>query len=502
MVVVFFKHGKGSGAGPINYVMANQLPLFEQDGSKARDENNDPIIAQRHEEPEVLRGDPELTRKIIDQLHFVHKYSSGVLSFTTEDTKKMTPEIERDIMDRFEETAFAGLDRGRYNITFVKHTEKDGSAHIHFVTPRVDLQSQKSLNIRPPGKQSEFKYDRFRDHVNFSYDMDDPDKATRGPAEQTRLEQKIYPHLAPRAMNNKHFAEALTDQVKDMVNNGEIKNYAAVEKHLRHLEKKGVFKITRQGKNYISLVPKGKQKAVRLRATFFKKGFNVSETPVLKPERQKAFLKADDLVRDLKKQILAGKIIDHAGVVKTLESRGYEITRQGENYMSLKAPGDQRATRYRSHIFHKGWSRPANPVKQEELLPPREKRSKSAESVSAGLRMRIKKDAAYNLAAFGPNIPVDIGGIKDIAKLSRAARKALENAEKICNALCSRTSENPRPSPEPARQWLDPAWMRQTRIKNMAGARNRSDKRSALTSAQARAGQNQRKSRRRQRRRF
>jgi len=204
MVVVFFKHGKGSGAGPINYVTAKELPLFEQDGSRARDENNDLIMAQRHEDPEVLRGDPELTRKIIDQLNFVHTYRSGALSFTTEDTKKLTPEIERDIMDRFEETAFAGLDKDRYNITFVKHTEKDGSAHIHFVTPRVDLQTQKSLNIRPPGKHSEFKYDRFRDAVNYTYAMDDPDKALHTPGKETRLEQKIYGRLSPGAMSNKH----------------------------------------------------------------------------------------------------------------------------------------------------------------------------------------------------------------------------------------------------------------------------------------------------------
>ena len=502
MVVVFFKHGKGSGAGPINYVTAKELPLFDQDGAVARDENDNPIMAQRHEEPEVLRGDPELTRKIIDQLHFEHKYRSGALSFTTEDTKKLTPEIERDIMDRFEETAFAGLDRDRYNITFVKHTEKDGSAHIHFVTPRVDLQTQKSLNIRPPGKQSEFKYDRFRDYVNLSFNMDDPDKARRGPVERTRLEQKIYKHLVPGAMSGKHFAEALTDQVRDMVDAGEIKNYKDVEKHLRYLEKEGVFKITRQGKNFISVIPEGKQKAVRLRATFFKKGFTVSETPVLKPERQKAFLKADALVRDLKKQILAGKISDHAGVVKTLESRGYEITRQGEKYMSLKAPGDERATRYRSYIFHKGWSQAASPVKPEELLPPRETRSKSIESVSAGLRMRIKKDADYNLATYGPSVPVDIGGVKDIPKLSKAARKALENAEQICKALCGRVAENRQRSVEPERHWLDPAWMRQTRIKNMAKARSRAQKsdRTKMAPAEDQAGQ--KNPRRRQRRRF
>ncbi|MDI2821580.1 nuclease, partial [Klebsiella pneumoniae] len=102
MIVGFSRHGTGGGGGPVGYVTDKTRPGRE----------NSP--------PEVLRGSPEATRNLIDSLDFRHKYTSGVLSFAPEE--KVTPEMEQEFMDRFEQVAFAGLEADQYNILWVRHT--------------------------------------------------------------------------------------------------------------------------------------------------------------------------------------------------------------------------------------------------------------------------------------------------------------------------------------------------------------------------------------------
>ena len=90
MIAGFSSHGTGGGSGPVDYVT----------DEKRKDRENEP--------PEVVRGDPEQTRDLIDSLEFKHKYTSGVLSFAPDE--KITPEMEEAIIDRFEKVAFAGLE--------------------------------------------------------------------------------------------------------------------------------------------------------------------------------------------------------------------------------------------------------------------------------------------------------------------------------------------------------------------------------------------------------
>src|SRR5688572_9714558 len=63
--------------------------------------------------PVVLRGNPELVRRLIDSLAFKRKYTSGVLSFA-EPPEAITPEMCKRIMDDFEQVAFAGLEKDQY----------------------------------------------------------------------------------------------------------------------------------------------------------------------------------------------------------------------------------------------------------------------------------------------------------------------------------------------------------------------------------------------------
>jgi len=86
--------------------------------------------------------------------------------------------MERDIMDRFEAVAFAGLDCDQYTILWVRH-EHAGHHELHFVTPRVELTTGKSLNICPPGRGARAAYDDFRSMINAEYGLADPDDPAR-----------------------------------------------------------------------------------------------------------------------------------------------------------------------------------------------------------------------------------------------------------------------------------------------------------------------------------
>lgn len=164
MIVGFATRGQGRGAGPVGYCVKTTVTQ-----AKKRTETRDPP-------PTVLRGDPAATERLIDSLSFKYKYKSGVLSFAPGET--ISPEMEQSIMDRFESVAFAGLDRDQYNILWVRH-EHAGHHELHFVTPRVELTTGKSLNICPPGRAARAAYDDFRSMINAEYGLADPDDPAR-----------------------------------------------------------------------------------------------------------------------------------------------------------------------------------------------------------------------------------------------------------------------------------------------------------------------------------
>jgi hypothetical protein len=149
MLIKFLKHGKGNGAGPIDYLCSPE---------------------DREVAPEVLSGDAEATRELIDNLDFKYRYTSGVLAFHDEDDPSL--EQLREAMDFFEENAFPGLDPDQYNILWVCHRDK-GKTELHFIVPRVELSTGKSLNIQPPGYQK--RYDEIRNYLNAKHGWVSPD---------------------------------------------------------------------------------------------------------------------------------------------------------------------------------------------------------------------------------------------------------------------------------------------------------------------------------------
>ena len=102
-------------------------------------------------------------------------------ALTTGEAVELTWEFGEQIgkvVDKFEKTAWAGLEPDRYAWSAIEHRGAGGGIHVHVLAARVDLETGKSLNIAAPGWQKTF--DALRDwqnHENGWSCPDDPERA-------------------------------------------------------------------------------------------------------------------------------------------------------------------------------------------------------------------------------------------------------------------------------------------------------------------------------------
>lgn len=169
MLIKFFPNGKGAGAGPVDYLVAQEVLAYDANRDLIRDADGQPLVVTREPLPEVLRGDPTRTEALIDASTHQWTYRAGVISFALEDAPNEAQQAE--VMDAFERLAFAGLDGEQYDMLWVRHSHED-RVELHFCTPRLELTSGRSLNIAPPGYQNAF--DSLRDVMNKIHGWADP----------------------------------------------------------------------------------------------------------------------------------------------------------------------------------------------------------------------------------------------------------------------------------------------------------------------------------------
>jgi len=169
MLIKFFRNGKGAGAGPVGYLVADKVLAYDDNRDLIRDADGQPITVTREPLPDVLRGNPDRTEALIDASGHQWTYRAGVISFAATDAP--TEEQQAEVMDGFERLAFAGLDPTQYDVLWVRHTHED-RVELHFCTPRLELTSGRSLNIAPPGYQNAF--DSLRDVMNQRHGWADP----------------------------------------------------------------------------------------------------------------------------------------------------------------------------------------------------------------------------------------------------------------------------------------------------------------------------------------
>ena len=262
MLVKFFKGGTGQGASPVEYLI--------------RETDSRGVI--REPLPEIIKGNPQQIIQLIDSLDFKYKFHSGVISFAPSD--EPTEAQQQAIIDSFEKTAFAGLEADQYDILWVRHSHtSNGRVELHFVTPRVELTTGKSLSIAPPGWQD--YYCHWRDIWNYQQGWASPDDPTRArtyqpgyqalrDAQDQRLELAGLP-----AKKKEDYRKIITNYITENIRLGNITNRTDIIKTLKNAD----IEVTRIGANYITITNDKINQKIRLKGGIYNASWRLGQRP-------------------------------------------------------------------------------------------------------------------------------------------------------------------------------------------------------------------------------
>lgn len=216
----------------------------------------DYLTDKKEGEVRVLAGDPELSAQLAESLDFQNKYTVGCLTF---EEANIPEDHKYEIMQKFEDTFFAGLNKDQYDISWIEHTDK-GRLELNFFIPNVELES---------GRRLQPYYDRadrhlaenFKQAINLEYSLSSPDDPQK---RQTLTMSRNIPK------NTKDAVQALNGLIEGAYENGKIKNRDDV---IALFEKHGL-EIARKTERYISIKNENGRN-IRLKGTFYEQDFGV-----------------------------------------------------------------------------------------------------------------------------------------------------------------------------------------------------------------------------------
>lgn len=271
MMIKFLKHGIGSATHAAQYVLSD----------------TDHLGALR-EGVKTLRGNAAIFTAIADSCGFKQRYTSGVIAFAPED-EPSEKDIE-DVLDSFEELAFAGLEKEDYHLFAVQHDEPDGSKHVHILIPRVHLGTKKSLNIAPPNHSSVFYpwRDWWNEKKSWASPKDPRRRRRIGKTKDGFLldKQKVKMGLELE----KDEREFIVDAIEKAIRAGKVKDRSGVEHFLKNeflTEDIGI--VSRVVRNSISVRLYKNEvlgKPMRLTGAFFDADFNADQWLALQAEKE------------------------------------------------------------------------------------------------------------------------------------------------------------------------------------------------------------------------
>jgi hypothetical protein len=232
MVVKFFGNKKGGSTASIDY-------LLNERKSKGT--------------ARLLQGDEQLTRDIINSLNFKQKTTVGCLSF---EEKNISQDLKYKLMADFEKMLLPNME-DRYNILWVEHIDK-GRLELNFVIPKIDLESQKSLN--PYYHKADLKrVELWQDLTNLENSFTNPKDPSKARTLETNSKEL---HLS------KDY-ETLDKTLHELVNAGALESRADIIELLQ----KNNIEVTRTGADYLAIKLPESKKAKRFKGEIYNEQF-------------------------------------------------------------------------------------------------------------------------------------------------------------------------------------------------------------------------------------
>lgn len=325
MIVKFHKHGKGSASGALNYLLKESADRTADNVDQKR------LPLQPRAHARVLSGDPIVTEQLINATPFQQKYKSGVLSFEKR-ADELTEQQKFEIMQRFENTIFCGLERDQFDILWIEHADKDidkanpvGRLELNFLIAGQELRSGKRLQPFYAGADMA-RVNAFKDVINYEYKLADPNapdrerlinehaKGSEPPtpydrSNYTRKESKKDDEVIAKPRKREDLRGAISRKMQFAFDQNMIKNRYDV---LAELRKMGLTIERSRSEKSVSvssdnLVDKnGKPISIRLKGALYEKNFKAAEyEPTAIKYKKKAHLSAAPKEYERAKKILA-----------------------------------------------------------------------------------------------------------------------------------------------------------------------------------------------------
>ena len=261
MVVKFFGNKKGGSTASIDY-------LLNERKSKGT--------------ARLLQGDEQLTRDIINSLNFKQKTTVGCLSF---EEKSINEDLKYKLMADFEKMLLPNM-QDRYNILWVEHIDK-GRLELNFVIPKIDLESQKSLN--PYYHKADLKrVELWQDLTNLENSFTNPKDPSKARTLETNSKEL---HLS------KDY-ETLDKTLHELVNAGALESRADIIELLQ----KNNIEVTRTGADYLAIKLPESKKAKRFKGEIYNEQFTSTGELDKVSERKKREVEQFNN-RDIKQEI-------------------------------------------------------------------------------------------------------------------------------------------------------------------------------------------------------
>lgn len=275
MIVKFHPRGRGSGAGPVDYLLGKD---------------------RQREGASVLQGKPEEVRELIDASAYAKKYTSGVLSFAEQD---LPPGQREKLMASFERVLMSGLDKDQYSVLWVEHRDK-GRLELNFLIPNTELLTGRRL--QPYYDRADRpRIDAWQTLVNGRLGLHDPN----APENRRAL---VMPSALPEA--KQEAAQAITRGLLALASSGGLKTRQDVTEAL---ESAG-FEVVRTTKSSISIADPDGGRNIRLKGAIYEQSFNAGEG--LRAEIESA---AADYRRDAESRIQRAREVCQSGTERKRE---------------------------------------------------------------------------------------------------------------------------------------------------------------------------------------
>lgn len=252
------KHSTGGAAGAIDYFLdAKHFDVEAQEWKP------------REPAPVIVEGDPKVIEALCDSQTFKHKYTSGVLSFTAEETAKIdsTPGLKQQILDDFKKHAFAGIKSDDAKPILVVEHKHLNRLELHYLIPRVNVESGLYFNPFPPnynGMKGKGCNGKFIEHN---------DIFVGAMCERYGLQNPLDPSIKREVKTPKFEMEkgnaAIRKQVASAVNELiDSKSISSRDDIIKFLENSGAT-ITRKTDNSLSFKFEEMKKAIKLEGDYY-----------------------------------------------------------------------------------------------------------------------------------------------------------------------------------------------------------------------------------------